>query len=230
MHTNAKTGCCLPWQSLTIVSTALVIVFTASLANAQFYVGAHGGINSLSDSDVEQSGLSGEVTFDNGMAIGGAVGFNWSDNVRTELEITYRENDLDNITVSAFGLSASGALDGDVSSIAFMANGFYDFRIGGPDGKFVPYLGGGIGVVQIDVNDLAIAGSGAAGQDFDDTVFAFQLGGGVMFNIAKNVDLSVNYRYFRAADPEFSGSGVSGGDTTAEYRSHAVTAGIRLKF
>jgi opacity protein-like surface antigen len=205
-----------------LVSGAL----SAAAANG-FYVAANAGANFLSDSDASEPGATGTFEFDTGFAFSGAVGYAqgpW----RAELDITYRENDFDSATVTAtiFGstITASGQLEGDASSLAFMANAYYDIDTGSP---VKPYLGLGLGVARVDVNDLRIAGSSLAPVDADDTVFAFQVTAGASYEINPNLDLTLHYRYFRTADPEFDSGGVT---TEAEYRNHSVMAGVRYRF
>ena len=212
---------------LLVTLPLLVSGALSAVAADGFYVAASGGANLLADSDASEPGATGTFEFDTGFALSGAVGYAqgpW----RAELDITYRENDFDSATVTAtiFGttITASGQLEGDASSLAFMATGYYDIDTGSP---VKPYLGLGIGVARVDVNDLRLAGSALTPVNVDDTVFAFQITAGASFEMNQNLDLTLHYRYFRTADPEFGSGGVT---TEAEYRNHSVMAGVRYRF
>ena len=206
------------------VAGAAMATAAAAPAGAQTYVSVHGGADSLLDGDVSQAGLSGEVSADLGYTAGATVGLQFMHNIRADVELIYRRADLDNLTVSAFGLSASGAIDGNVTTIAAMINAYYDI----PLGRLKPYVMVGAGAARVEVNDIKVAGTAGNAPDFDDDVFAFQGGGGVAVNVVGNLDLTLNYRYFQTEDPTFDGT--AGGPTDAEYRVHSVTAGVRYWF
>ena len=59
--------------------------------------------------------------------------------------------------------------------------------------------------------------------DQDDTVFAWQLGVGVGYELTKAMSLDVGYRYLGSSDFEY-------GSTNIELGSHNVTAGVRYTF
>lgn len=212
---------------LLVALTMLVSGALGATAADGPYVAVSGGANFLNDSDASEPGATGTFKFDTGFAFSGAVGIAqgpW----RAELEIIYQENDFDSATVTAtiFGttITASGKLEGDTSSLAFMANGYYDIDTGSP---VKPYLGLGVGIARVEINDLRIAGSSLTPVNVDDTVFAFQAIVGASYEINPNLDLTLNYRYFRTVNPEFDSGGVT---TEAEYQNHSLMAGVRYRF
>jgi opacity protein-like surface antigen len=77
-------------------------------------------------------------------------------------------------------------------------------------------------VAHVSVNDLSIGGVTIA--DDSDTVFAWQIGGGLGWELNPNWGISLNYRWFSTSDPEFRDE--LGGDFSAEYSSHNLTAGL----
>lgn len=193
---------------------ALFSIFGACSVAAGPYVSATGGAVFLSDSDLEEDGLEGEIEFDRGFGFTGAAGMSWTPmplgTLRTELEGGFRKNDVDEI--SAAGVTFGGG-DADIRAISGMLNVALDLNI---LPLFTPYVMGGLGLanVKLDSDDLGV--------DDDDTVFAYQAGVGVGIPVAI-VTVFGGYRFFATADPEFEG-------TDAEYRSHNVEVGVRLGF
>ena len=57
-----------------------------------------------------------------------------------------------------------------------MVNGYFDFPIGG---NWKPFIPSGIGMANVEVNDLNFADSGEAAWGDDDTGLAWQVGAGV---------------------------------------------------
>lgn len=104
-----------------------------------------------------------------------------------------------------------------------MVNGYYDFDI---ESAFTPYVGGGIGIANVSINDLAVLGIPLA--DDDDTVFAYQFGAGVGYEISPTLTLTADYRYFATADGEFTDAG--GFLFDAEYSNSTFLVGARATF
>ncbi|MCA3573559.1 MAG: outer membrane beta-barrel protein [Aestuariivirga sp.] len=151
--------------------------------------------------------LSGNVSLDTdtGFLIGGVVGYAWGDTgLRTELELSYSQANLDGFDVdwdndflmyqSAMPDGDDLDLDGDVAVTYIFGNIWYDFGHVFDMGGITPYLGGGLGVgfVDIDIDGIDGIDFAASGSE---TGFAFQLGGGLMWNIADIVNLDLGYRY-----------------------------------
>lgn len=180
----------------------------ATTASAQtWYAGGNLGLNYAHDAASSSGNL---VTYDLlGFGFGGFVGREMGNNLRAEGEITYRSNDVD--TVGAVSSSAT------VTSLAVMANGFYDFKQVGT--VFTPYVGGGVGVASADYT--------VAGQQYGDTVVAMQLGAGLMFNLSPDLAASVDYRLFGTED---LGLGAGSGLGRLEYINSSVLFGLRKTF
>lgn len=169
------------------------------------YIKGGAGWNHVEDTDVG-AGLDAE--FDEGYNLTGAVGYDYGD-LRSEIEITYRDNDLDSVT----GLADAS---GEVNSTAFMLNGYYDIPMGS---VVTPYVGAGVGVAHVNAEDFTAGGASIA--DEDDTVFAYQAMAGVEMNVAPQVDLYTEYKYFGTDDVDL------GGGSELENRNHTVMAGVK---
>ena len=197
----------------------------ASLAHADegWYVSGQVGASILTSSEIDDptgilAAAGTEIDFDVGYDLSGALGYHWG-LFRVEGEIKYAENDIDEAEVLGTGIGGSG----DVSSLGFMANAFKDFEIS--DG-WQAYLGGGVGYAIVSINDASVGGIPLA--DDDDSVFAYQVGTGIGYQMSPTTTLSLDYRYFATVDPEFND--VDGFPFEAEYDSHVVRIGIRFTF
>jgi opacity protein-like surface antigen len=197
-------------------------IFAVPAFAAGPYVGVEAGAVFLSDSTFSAAGLDvGDAKFDTGLGLGLVGGYDYG-TWRLEGEFAWRKNDNKEIS-SAFGTDPIG---GDVSTLALMVNGYYDFRMVSP--TFVPYLGVGVGGARVSAKvDDPIDG---AIIDDDDMVFAYQLAAGVGFVVNKQLTIDLGYKYFATADPSFEIIDSGGIKLDAEYMSHNVFLGVRYSF
>jgi len=190
---------------------------TALAQDTGMYFSVFGGGTYVEDSTLEVVGIEfAELQFDTGWNVGGAIGHDYG-NFRAELEVTYKENELDTLTtfISVPGLPAGVyPADGEVSALTYMVNVFWDFENSSP---LTPYVGGGIGGASIDIDDE------------DDTAFAYKAAAGVAWKLGPNLDLLVDYSYLSTTDLEFNVSGATI-PVEADYTTHSVSGGIRFRF
>jgi len=179
---------------------AMILGAADARAQAQLYAGGYGGLNIAHDADTNTGQI---MTMDLGFGFGAFVGGRVTPNVRLEGEIGYRSNDLESLGGTAAG--------GDVTSLAFMANGYYDIPV---QSAVIPYVGAGIGVADVEMNGL---------RNDSDTVFAFQLMAGGAIPVSPNVALTGEYRLFATEDPH-------AGNLHYEYVNSGVLIGIRASF
>jgi len=201
----------------TIIALGVMAPLAAQAEN--WYGTVSAGAAWLSDANFTGiSGLfgpfNGDAEFKVGYLVNGGIGYDFG-GIRTEGVIQYQDNDVDTI----LGLGAGG----DVSSLAFMVNGYYDFDMGSP---IVPFITGGIGWAQVSANDVSVLGIPIT--DDDDTVFAWQIGLGFGYALNAQASLDLAYRYFATSDPSFDVIG--GGTVDSEVGSHNFTLGLRLNF
>lgn len=212
-----------------LVALAVFLPLSSFAADAEgLYVGGNLGMAIPSDADVEYSDATVTIESDLGLALGAAVGYAF-ENIRVEGEIAWQKNDFDKAS-NSWGQELE--LEGDISSLAFLLNGYYDFR---NSSAFTPFATAGIGMARIDVDDMKVSdirvpASEAPEASGHDTVFAFQLGFGVSYAVSDSISLDVKYRYFRTQDPEFEGDASDPDPAEAEYSSHNIYAGIRVFF
>lgn len=183
---------------------------SAQNANS-FYGGAFGGFTFQPDLDLSAGGLTFNLETDPGFNFGAVLGYKMAFGLRVEGEISYRQNDLDNL--------AGFPLNGDISALTFMGNGWYDFYTGT---QWIPYVGGGLGFANVRMDSSAFP------IDDSDTVLAWQIGGGVGFEMSPGVVLSADYRFLGTADANLTDD--FGNRFDQEYLSHNIMFGIRGHF
>lgn len=195
------------------------------------YIGLYGGLNLQDDADISANGVSGEADTDSGYVFGGTLGYAfhpgamWS--VRTELDIGYRENDIESLsgTIAGLGSGSISNVDGDISIFSGLVNVWWDYNAG----RFTPYFGGGIGAANVSVNDVSVFGVGVA--DDSETVLAYQFGAGLAYAISDSMDISFDYRYFATDDAELSASAaLGGGEFDIDTGNHSIMLGLRHSF
>lgn len=201
---------------LAILATSMIASAAQSAEQVRWpnwYVGLHAGLNFRSDGDLTLTpGATTEIGSDTGLAGGISLGYvppttmAFFNNTRWELEFAYRANDNDNV-------------DGDISSLNYYANLYYDFN---NDSPWTPYVGAGIGLTNVDYDTLAVNG--------DDTVLGWQLLAGLSYapTTLPNTFWSLGYRYQTTFDDPSFTSGASQGEV--EVENHGVELGARFAF
>lgn len=169
-------------------------------------------------------GGSTKTEYDRGWGAGANLGYQFNNGFRTEVELGYRTNDIDKTKLKSGFAAADGTkLDasGDLNAISLMGNVWYNFN---RNGTVQPYIGGGLGVARVELNDYEIEGVNIA--DDDDTVPAYQVGAGLDFMLGDRTALGIGYRYFGTKDPEFQ----INSKLRTEYEAHSVLASLRYRF
>ena len=138
---------------------------------------------------------------------------------RIELEYSHRSNRLDTAKFVEGGVPAAGDLTAD----SLLVN---CFGVSRDYGRYVPYLGGGVGVARIEASSLTVTGqplgSGSS------IVFAYQFGAGVEYALTDRLNLDIGYRFFGSSRPKFTEAG--GKTVEMEYLSHSALIGMRFGF
>lgn len=120
-------------------------------------------------------------------------------------------------------------LTGDFQALTFKVNGFYDIDLGF---AWKPYVGGGIGLTKVSV-DVSSGTTGNLLVDDSETVFSYQVGGGVGYEFplpeGRSITVSLDYRYFDAGAPTFTGYD-SNLDFDASISGNYVGVGLRYGF
>jgi opacity protein-like surface antigen len=206
-----------------IVGAAMLLLSaTAAQAANGLYIEGNLGGSFPEEIDISGEGASGNAELKNALVYGGAVGYRLND-FRVEANVSYRNSDIDRVTVEGFALDGAG----DVGALTGMVNAYYDVNLGMP---IRPFVGGGVGVARVAID----SGRDALLQvDDEDTAFAWNLMAGVSYDVSRNLTVSAGYRYLRVGDLEFDASvpGLGTGTLQADgFGSHEVLIGVRFGF
>lgn len=208
-----------------------------------WYLSLNGGASIHTD-DVEFSNGANtvETDFDTGFTFGGAVGYRWSDYnfggfvPRTELEVSYTENDADTIDFSGNGAGNEVVADGSqISNVGIYGNLFFDLP-NVVSNDITPYIGGGAGLNIVNHNLLYGAG-GLNLNDDGDTVFAWHVTAGVNYALSDDLSTFVDVGFRQAVDAgsvRRAGSrvlaGPAGGTFEDDINSIVVRSGLSVDF
>lgn len=186
-----------------------------------FYFAFQGGWSDL------QNMIDGEGTeleTESGSVFAFALGRINGRNLRTEVELSFRNNEISDRT--SFG--ASTATSGDISSFSGMGNLYWEF-VDFPGGRFRPYVGFGVGFASLEANLNDQFGSSIlASEGGSDTSFAYQWMAGMNYRANPNMDLFVEYRFFEADSIVLTSTGNI--SDKFNYQTNNVGIGLRWKF
>lgn len=183
---------------------ALSVAFVAlpsAAGERDLYIEYSGGASfvpnqDLKGADKSGSDLSGELESNVGFHFGAAIGKRFTEHLRADLQLTYRQNEVTNMSLR----KEADKSQGHIGMLAIMANGYvdWDFGIG-----VIPYLGAGIGwgSVEIDAKNQGVLRSKIEGRD---SVFAWSIMAGGTYPINEYLDLSLGYRYIATTDPDIN--------------------------
>ncbi|MGB6230257.1 MAG: outer membrane beta-barrel protein [Litorimonas sp.] len=250
---------------LLFAAAATALMTVPSLAHAQdsgVYIKAQGGYGLVADTDINtgnssREGIVGDVGGGGDWAADLAVGYDFGDNWRIELEGSRVYTDFGSVGGQPF-------TSADIQVSSLMLNVLYDFS---DFGRWEPYVGAGLGFAHADadvlVNDFPNAdgtvlvanpacvptATPAPGSNIarscslfdDDTNIAWNLVAGLGYNITDNLTWDTNYRYMSAGDYDFQGNYTTanaGGlvadlplDSVIEdVATHSIMTGFRYRF
>lgn len=200
------------------VSTVLLIGSAGICQAGPYFSGNLAAVIGHDADWIDTTGDTGEVTTDAGYGLSLAMGNDLKD-YRVEVELAYRANDLDDITLSGL---PSVSIEGDATSIALLCSIYKDFTTTTP---VTPYIGAGIGGANVDVEVENILGIIPVGESDDDTVFAYQVALGAAFNLSDTAKIDLSYRYFATTDPDLTDMGME-----IEYTTSNIMVGFRMNF
>jgi OmpA-OmpF porin, OOP family len=198
------------------------------------YLRAEGGWSHENDMKGQGStGLNFGSQEKEGYMAGGAAGWKFGQ-LRMELGLDFSGHDVSSIQVNGDGglgarlggASLNGANanpSGSIHIIDGMVNAAWDFRTGTP---FVPYIGIGVGVAHVALDNFAVAGRPLSNSS--DTVFAYQPMVGVRYHVTDAIAIGAEYRYFATVDPTFKDS--TGVKFHGRIESHNVLANLSYFF
>jgi len=213
-----------------IAALVCASLFVTSGAAAQIYVEGRIGASIIpaTDSTLLVPGgafLPVEQSFGAGASGGVAVGYAHAMGLRTELNLQIQGNDFAELALLGYLEPKTG----EAISVSPMLDLLYDIRLG--ESPFVPYLGAGIGLLYTTVSPARVL---LFQVDGDSTSFAWEVVGGLAWELSDRLAVTANYRYLGTAGRQgfrvfvpFNGS-VFWLDT--DLASHNITMGLRYSF
>lgn len=208
-----------------------------------FYIGSLSSVNFLDDTSFDFAGGTVRTDYDVGYYSALRAGYDFGSygfvSPRLELELGYGTASVDEHSVGGVGLGGINSY-GDARTFQGYVNGYIDVPLAtdGALSAITPYVGGGVGFINLDLRKQGVGGVGTL-MDDSDTAFAYHLDAGVGINLQglglfsnvslfDNTTLDIGYR-FTAAD-NFDFTARDGTSSTADFRSDAVTFGFRKSF
>lgn len=173
-------------------------------SNGGWYVNADGGASILPNLDLKTSAGTAHEHFDTGYAYGGAVGYDYGNGMRVELDTTHQVSNLSRVG----GTSAGGHLQ----STSLMVNGQVDLT---HHTSVTPYVGAGIGYQNIGAN--------IAGLQDSDWKPAYQAEAGLRADVSQKVSVFGEYRFSQSEAADLSNAGVS---AHQHFADHGLLAGL----
>jgi len=230
----------LAFRMILLTVTAFLIAGVASAQtdepkNSGWYAGIHFGAV-ITDDVVDESGtwtLGGtpysydsSLSTDPGFGVGAFAGYKIPVGFRFELELTYRRNSLDELNYYSefWDITVQETIDGDVSSLSYMGNLWYEYDLGA---GWMPYLGFGLGGATKFVDCSGDFCFGLDDRADGETDFAFQVGVGVAYALTKNTVISLDWRYFDSIEADFDLFGIV---EDFDYANHNIMLGLRRHF
>lgn len=197
------------------------------------FIGATIPKNTTVTSDVYSPAIDSftdRVEFDPGINIGMTGGYDYG-YFRMEGELSFKNAEINRITDQTDNYSFRN-VDGNLDVSALMFNSFFDLH---NDSPVTPYIGSGIGFATLGINDTygtdtrgATTTRSLLYEDDTDTVFAYQVGGGVEIALNRRLSLDLSYRYFGTTKARFDNNwDVS---SSLKFESHNAAVGLRFKF
>lgn len=170
-------------------------------AQSPFYFGIAGGASFFLDQSYETDVLQGlailqdagdvDVSYDTGYNIAGQIGYQFDTNIRIESEVSYKSSSGER----KFSFDdVEAETDQDLNIFNVTAGVFLDLW---PVSVLVPYVGGGIGYANVEVDNDDF---GKADQD----VFMAFAEGGIPYNVTPSLALvpSVRFNWYRTKEKD----------------------------
>lgn len=235
------------YRNLIIVAFAGILLSTTAMAQSNTTLSADGKIygrlsvgaiiptdTALKNGTINAltiSGVSADISSETGQSYTGAIGYKFSDLISVEAEVAHSRFDLDEISGSGtltsggstLAVSGTASVDGDVEATSGMVNLMFNIPAGG---SFQPYVGGGVGLVNWDIEVRSATSGGTTltctgNCSEDGTDLTAKAMAGVDFAVSENFSAGVRYQYLWTD----TGTAISD-DVTA----HVVQASVKISF
>jgi len=211
-------------------AAAILATFCGNAAAGDgWYLGLEGGADwqRQSNDTLTLGGFGGPTAefsekYKLGWVGGVTTGYGFANGLRPELELAYRQSRYKNI----FGSLGSADADGRKDARSAFANLWYDLKSESGLFKTVhPYIGIGGGVTSLWQENFGAGGTELVNDH--DTVFAYQAGAGIGFDLTRRLTASVDYRYVGTEKGHFDASPAVGGRIDSGYNGQSALLSVR---
>ncbi len=210
--------------------SAIALIGTQTHAQeGNWYAGVDGYVSFLGSESATRADLNVLNAYNTGGGFAGLLGYDFG-TLRLEGELGKHYNNLERLAVTTdatLGLASGTATGGRTHSTHYMFNAVIDLDELSGDMAFEPFIGGGLGVATVKLQQLAVAAAPAYVNASDDAL-AYQLFAGVRTALSDNVDLSLKYRYMDTNDGDPLDR--LGNSFKSSYNVHDVGLGLTYKF
>lgn len=206
--------------------TALSCSLALALANSpvaaiaekgQYYVFGGAGANLPLETEAKNGTFSDDIDYDVNPAGIAGLGYYYNDVMRTEVELGYRTNKVDEIAGSSAGIA------GDATTYSAMVNVVFDFK---NNTAITPYIGGGLGIAHVDLDGVNPVNTSLTLDDTT-TIPAGQAIAGLSYSLNKNWDIFADYRFFSDIGGNDDYALSNGSTAEADYSAHSGFLGVR---
>ncbi|MHA1164844.1 MAG: outer membrane protein [Alphaproteobacteria bacterium] len=153
-------------------------------------------------------------------SLGAGFGYNFRDTIRGDITVDYR-SDTDVSATNAVTTHRT-----DLSSVAVLANVYYDFQ---GRNRLTPYVGGGIGFAYNETDNHMINGGGGT-SGHGQAEFAGALMAGFSYRMNDSWLLDAGYRYLFLGDAKTESTATTNGLKIEDIRAHELRFGFRREF
>ena len=202
--------------SLLAASSLTFLTGNPLKANEEYPTGMYGIINiGAGEVSSYDDPVGTEMVFDYGLTYELGIGYDFGKNYRTDISYVGLNSGFDGFVL--------GLADGDFEMKAFMLTGYLDFPI--ENTKWEPFIGLGIGSMEIDTSDACVAG---ANTDCTSDVFTYSLSGGVNYALNSTTSISAKITYMKPQDFDLTNDGFLVEDI--ETSTLSAYAGLKFNF
>jgi opacity protein-like surface antigen len=200
---------------------------------ATCYLSLFGGSTALTNLIAREDRDIGTYFDESGLGFGGSLGQIQGRNLRLELEVSYRSQDVNGLRLlDGDGTTENLNLSGNFNTLAGMANAFWEF-VDFPNRRVKPYIGAGVGFVTA-FPDFTIDGV-AVNTDDHESSLAYQWIVGANYKLERQTDLFLEYRYFRAdslnLNTDITPATTTGnGSGNIDHVADNIFFGVRMRF
>ena len=170
------------------------------------------------------SKIKADASYNTGLLIGGALGYEFGNGWRAEGEFTYQSTDVKG---NPFAGSAGPLGNGNHAATALALNVIREFDLTGSP-KVRTYAG--LGLVYLTETDIDFKASGQNEQSFSGSGAGVQLLLGARYDLGERWFIDTGLRYLASSKIDMDGERGNPGQIDARFRPWSLTAGIGWRF